>query len=371
MRKATNSVTGESLVVRNVINETVDSARLDVLRALGNLSEPVSQAGIVERSSISRQTVSTHLAVLRDRGFIKSHEMGIEITAGGKVLLETIEECLQTTSEGELAFLTRSEHPIKLLLALHEEAYRTSELQTAVSSSPSRSTVGRLLEFLIDHDWTRDEAGHQQITYDGRRVLMAYDELSASVEQIIDKAAWLQRLPPDDATFPVRELADAKVVISDTKNPSNVLWAALKLCDLRTSRFRGFCSIYNPILFHTYKVMLDFGIEAEAILDKSTYEQASQNERTKYAARASEYPHYQPMCLEESHTLGIGIYDDRKVAIGAYNERGRGQHIAMIISSNEALIEWGIGLYTSYREKAREPSAESPVSDSPSPVRSN
>lgn len=36
--------------------------------------------------------------------------------------------------------------------------------------------------------------------------------------------------------------------------------------------------------------------------------------------------------LDESLTLGIGLYDDRKVAIGTYNEVSERDHIAMLIS---------------------------------------
>nr|WP_256487822.1 transcriptional regulator FilR1 domain-containing protein [Haladaptatus sp. AB618] len=57
--------------------------------------------------------------------------------------------------------------------------------------------------------------------------------------------------------------------------------------------------------------------------------------------------------MEEPQTLGIGLYDDRKVAVAAYNEDGNGRHIAMIISSNDQLVDWGSELYESYRAKAR------------------
>jgi predicted transcriptional regulator len=57
--------------------------------------------------------------------------------------------------------------------------------------------------------------------------------------------------------------------------------------------------------------------------------------------------------LEDSQTLGIGVYDKRKIAVAAYNEVGSGNNIAMIISTNDSFVDWGIDLYNSYREKAR------------------
>jgi predicted transcriptional regulator len=47
------------------------------------------------------------------------------------------------------------------------------------------------------------------------------------------------------------------------------------------------------------------------------------------------------------------LYDDRKVAIGAYNKTGDGNHIAMLLSSNTALVEWGTKLCKSYRSHAQ------------------
>jgi predicted transcriptional regulator len=362
MRRATNPLLDEEFVVRDVINKTVDSARLDVLRTLNDRSIPVAQTEIIRHCPVSRQTTVSHLETLRNHGFVKNHNTGIEPTSGGEILLEIFEECLETLSEEELARLTRSQHPINILHSLAQASCRTSDLPAAVSSKPSRSAVNRFLDFSDKRDWTRDESGTQQITAAGKEALIAYDTLSASVEQIIKKAAWLQRLPLKDATFPVCELPDAKVIASDTDHPAAVLWNALKLIDLRISRFRALCSIYNPILYHAYKMMLDHGVEAEAILDWSSYVEASRNEHTHYAVHSSEYSNYQPMYLKESDTLGIGLYDSRKVAIGAYNEKGRGKHIAMLVSSNDRLVEWGEQLFESYREKAHH-SHENPSTD--------
>ncbi|WP_323174752.1 ArsR family transcriptional regulator [Natrialba sp. PRR66] len=356
-----NPLTDEKLCVRSVINETVDSARLDVLRALSELSSPIAQINIAQQADISRQAVSNHLAVLRDRGFVNSHNAGIEPTAGGLLLLDVIESCLQTVSVEELSFLTRSEHPFGILQELERQPYRPSELQSAVSSSPSRPTIGRTLKGFVKYGWSLDDGGPHRITSAGSHALNAYVDLITSVEQLIAKAPWLQRLPPEDATFPIQELADAELIISNPTHPSSVLWTALKLYDRKTSRFRGFCSIFNPILFHAYRGLLELGIESEAILDLPTYVEAAENPQTQYVVSSSGYSNYRPLVLDDAHTLGIGIYDSRKVAIAAYNESGSGKHIAMIVSSNEQLVEWGINLYDSYRERAQPASELEPI----------
>ncbi|EMA55720.1 transcriptional regulator FilR1 domain-containing protein [Halococcus salifodinae] len=193
-------------------------------------------------------------------------------------------------------------------------------------------------------------------------MLVAYDDLSITVGQIIEKAEWFQRLPLEDATVPVNELTDAVVIASNTASPSNVLGAAFRLCDVHVNQFRCVCSIYNPLLFFAYKTMLNFGVKAEAILDWDSYVKSDQDRKTDFAAHAK-CEHYQPLYLEDSHTLGIGIYDDRKVAVGAYNERGDGKHIAMIVSENPKIIEWAEDLYDTYREMAHCPDENPPDID--------
>lgn len=86
--------------------------------------------------------------------------------------------------------------------------------------------------------------------------------------------------------------------------------------------------------------MLELGIECEAIPDLPTYVEAAENAQTQYVIHNLTYNDYQLLVLDRAHTLGIGIYDTRKVAIGTYNESGNGKHIAMIVSSNKRLVEW-------------------------------
>jgi predicted transcriptional regulator len=356
MGQAKNPLSREELVIRDVINEIVDSDRFDVLCGAKKLPQPTTRSEIADRSNVSRQTTSNHVAVLNDRGFVKCHESGVEITAGGKVLAESIEDSLDPVGRDELAYLSRSEYPIKALLTIYETNSRACDLDSAVSGSPSRSTIGRALDSFVEYGWVAEDSDSLSLTADGKEALVAYDELARAVEQLIEKANWLQRLPPEDATFPVHELKDADVIASDTGKKARALWRALRLCDLRTNRFRCVVSIYNPVLFHAYRMMLDMGIEGESVIDWETFNDIRNEQETAFAADESLYHNYQPRYLDYSHTLGVGLYDDRKVAVGAYNKVGDGGEIAMIVSSNDALIEWGTDLYESYRAESKHPS---------------
>jgi predicted transcriptional regulator len=358
----THPLSGRDLNVREVINDITDTKRLDILRAVNDLSLPTSQSDIATRAETSRKTAKKYLPEFQNHGIIKTYRENIEPTAGGKVLLEAIDECLQAIpiARDEFAELTRTETPLTILSNLRREYQSAEEIQRKASISFTKQTVKDHLKWLdeSDHNLAEEKSRTYRITDAGEKTLIAYSDLRIAVGQIIEKAEWFQRLPLENATVPVKKLTDATVVASDTASPSNVLGAALRLCDLRVSRFRCICSIYNPVLFFAYKLMLDFGVEAEGILDWHSYVKADQN--TFEFATHAKHEHYQPLYLEDSHTLGVGLYDDRRVAVGAYNEQGEGKHIAMIVSEHPDIIEWAEDIYDSYREMANCPEENPP-----------
>jgi predicted transcriptional regulator len=357
MRQATNPLTGEQICVREAINELVDSDRIDVLTAANELRSPTTPKQIENHIEKTRQTVSEHLDFLQDHGLINRHDSGIESTAGGVLLVEYVDDCLEALSREQLAFLTRSKnginHRIPTLAAICEGEYRTSELPDIISTTPSRSTIGRITDDFIEYGWSTEDAFIHRPTSKGQEVQLAYDRLVNAVEQIIAKANWLQRLSPEDAiALPVLALKNATVFASDSSRPDRVLWNALKLCDTNISRFRCVTSIYDPVLFEAYKILLEFGVEAECVHDWNTYQEIREKNEVGYAADASLYDHYEPRYLDYVHTLGIGLYDDRKAAIGAYNELGNGQHVAMMVSTDAKLVTWATALYEKYWEQA-------------------
>lgn len=354
--QARHPLTDEKLNIRDVINEVVDTAQLAVLRSFSALSNPTTLTDLAEVTNISRQVVSSHLAILHNRGLVNRYEGGVELTAGGLTHCDAIEDCLQTVSVDALAFLTRSTHPLVLIEKLVERPSRLGEIQSTANELPSRSTIRRILKQFIEYGWLETSRRQYRITSIGETVFTAYQKLATTTEQLIKKSPWLQRLPIEAATFPVEELDDADIVVSNPRNPASVLATCLKLYDRRVNQFRCLCSVYNPVLFHAYRGLLELDIEAEAILDRPTAVKAAKNRGTRYAIQTGGQSNYRPLMLDEPQTIGIGLYDDRKVAVAAYNEQGSGRHIAMIISSNDQLVEWSNDLYESYRAKAVCPS---------------
>jgi predicted transcriptional regulator len=346
-----NPLTDERILVREFIGDFAGSSRLEVLGTLDQQS--MSPTDIDYQGAISRQTASKHLAQFTDLGLTKPMrgDGGYELTAGGKVVLDAFDTCLSHIDREALTHLTRSTHSLSLLRRLSRYPARPSELADNGSDAPSRATVQRELGRFESHGWAKELNGHQQITRAGKRVLDAYDELAVTIEQVMEKAPWFQRLDQSRADVPVRELHDAKLYVSSPNSPGIVLAAALKLCDPRLDHFRVLTSIFNPTLFRAYDMLLKLGLEGEAIVDAFLYDRLHE-EGMEHFLDDSDYDGFDIFRLEESLTLGIAIYDEEQVAIGTYNEVGDGEHIAMILSSNEALVDWGTELFDSFREQA-------------------
>lgn len=361
-RVATNPLTGERLVVRDFISDLAGSTCLDVLRSLDKQS--LTASTIEDNGQVTRQTASKHLTQLTERGMTKSTGNGeFGLTAGGKIVLDAFEICLDDIDRKRLTKLTRSKHAIPLLETLSDGSVRPSELAGTNGGSPSRATVQRALRMFETEEWSEEIDGTHQLTPAGDRTLDAYEELAVTIEQVMEKAPWFQRLSPTRTDIPVRALADAKLYVSSPHSPGIVLTSALKLCDPRLDHFRVLTSIFNPTLFTAYEKLLKLGLKGEAIVDASLSNHLREEEMEHFLDDSS-YDNFRISCLEETLTLGIGIYDEEQIAIGAYNEMGEGEHIAMLLSSNEAVVQWGEEIYNCHRERVRNPTENSsgPVS---------
>ena len=355
-RTATNPLSDEEFVVREAINELIDSTCFDILRALGGTAS--TPTGIENQDIVSRQTASTHLSAFARHGLINqkvSAPLEYTLTYGGIVVLEAVETCLEDVTREQLSFLTRSPRPLQLLRTLRTRPATRNELTTSGEDSPSSVTIWRSLQAFEDYGWCETKSGSYHLTASGKQALAAYEELLVMGEQTIEKAPFLQRLSTRWEDFPIHALTDAEVVASEPASPGLVVEAALKLCDPKTRHFRILTSVFNPTLFAGYHKLLKLGVVLEPIVDASVYEEICDNEGFHYLLDNSAYERYQLSRLEDSLTLGIGLYDDRKVAIGVYNEVGEGNHIAVLISSHEDLIEWGTQVYEAYSAEALSP----------------
>ncbi|AGB37104.1 helix-turn-helix transcriptional regulator [Natronococcus occultus] len=361
----TNPITGSQDVIRENIIKYIDSARFDILQIIDN--EPVTPSMIADRGLVSRKTASEYITEFQECAFVNSNaDNHYVLTYSGKFALELVEDCLETITREQLAFLSRSPRPLRFLRSLRTGPRGPHKLANASADSPGRATIWRTFQTFEEYGWCESCPKGYRLTTRGEEALFAYQKLLKQSEQVIAKAPFLQRLSTEFANFPTHALTDAELVFSKPASPGLVVEAALKLRDFRTRHFRILTSVFQPTLFKTYYQSTRLGLAVEPIVDSTVYERIAQNEDLHYLLDNSKRDNYTLRCLEDSLTLGIGLYDDRKVAIGAYNEVGDGNHVAMIVSSNDELVEWATKKYERYREQSVDPMDPSRVTETAS-----
>lgn len=351
---ATNPLTDDQIVIREFINGLSDSDRLTVLRSLQDCESASGVSEIANQADASRRTVSSHVSDYLSLGLLNQTSDTDEywLTAGSQCVLEAAEYCLTEFCQDQLADLTRSRWTIELLRTLQTRPVAPGEVASDNPDSPSHTTMWRALQSFVDCGWCENNSNSYQLLPAGEQALEAYDDLAIMTKQAMVKAPFLQRLSPRWSDFPTHALPEADLVVSKPSSPGLVVEAALKLCDPRIRNYRSLISVYCPTLFRTYYRLLSLGMHGEGIIDASVYEKIAQNDDMQYLLDTSSYEHYDLLRLDERLTLGIALYDDQKIAIGAYNEVGEGQHTAIIISSHADLIEWGTEVYNAYRQRA-------------------
>ncbi|WP_394743103.1 helix-turn-helix transcriptional regulator [Natronococcus roseus] len=349
-----NPITGSQDVIRKNIIKYIDSARFDILQMIND--GPVTPSKIADQGLVSRKTASEYLSEFQECAFVNlNQDQQHVLTYAGKFALELVRDCLERITRDQLAFLSRSPRPLQFLQSLRAGLTEPCEFANASSNSPGRATIWRTFQTFEKCGWCESQPRGYRLTAKGEKALSAYQRLLEQSKQIIAKSPFLQRLSTEFTDFPAHALTDAELVFSEPASPGLVVEAALKLCDPRTRHFRILTSVFQPTLFKAYYQITRLGLTVEPIVDRTVCKQIVQNDSLHYLLDNSKRDNYTLRCLEESLTLGIGLYDDRKVAIGAYNEVGDGNHVAMILSSNDELIEWGRRKYERYREQSADP----------------
>lgn len=356
-RVVEHGLTEEDMVIRSEIAEFVESSRLSTLQLLSDADDWVTVSDIACDSSVSRQTVSTHLENFVELGLANFDAKTREylITASGVATLDSFEECLETISDDHLAFLTRSEYALWIIRELSETPAVPRTFSTE-EDTPSQSTVWRIMTTLSDFGIVAETSDECQLTEYGSKSLATYEKLEKSMAICFEKSPVLQRLNPEyvrgENPLPIEALEDSTVVSSGSLTPGLVTTEAFELADFKTDSYACVISIYNPRLFKLYFNFVKCGMEGEGILAPEIHEKFCSNPDLHVMLDNTSYENYGLYRLKRPITLGLALYDSRKIALGAFNERGRGQHTAMLLSTNQNLVEWGHQVYESLLEEA-------------------
>ena len=351
-----NHLTGKRVSVRSIIDSILNTQRLNILHIVRE--QPITVSALQEHYSITRPTATKYLSGFADLGLVyQQSDKAYAITGGGAIALRILTEQLDRTDidQDKLAEVARSSAKLSLLRAFAKNSSQSTTIE-AFDSAFSRSTRTTHRRSFEKEGWITREGGSYHLTPTGESVLDAYEELERSFEQLIDKAPCLRDLGPECEGLPVAELADAEQIIGRIGSPS--LEGVRKYDRLIRSDFeycRGLSSYYEAGYSRAYASAVEAGKEIEVVMTPKVLRELPFGKPTEWepikTQALSENCH--GYLYPGSLPLGLAVFDEDIAVLGAPDpaeiELDEYGVTGTIFTENEAVIEWGIDLFESYR----------------------
>lgn len=249
------------------------------------------------------------------------------------------------TPREHLAFLTGSEHRVRLLRAL-ETPRRPCELDD--EQPASRATIQRTLGGFEDRGWVVKDGRTYRLTAAGDIVRQAYGEMATLVEAVDETDGTLSLL--SDVGLPPAAIADATVTTASPTTPHAPIERYLGVVrDANPDRFRGICPVLSVMLNEAHASVVEGGTRTDLVIDEATFEAAREHDvgsldRAERTQTFSLHVHTDPI------EYGLSIVDDH-VFVGAHDERGR--CCATFDGTSRHLYEWAVATFDECVANAR------------------
>lgn len=345
----TNRYTDELVVVPEVINELVDPG--SQLRILRELSErPATPAGLNSENIVSRKTAHNHLTTFADRRWIERNDGQYILTTVGAIVLRNIEECIDTVGQNRLAALTRTPFNVRLLRTAAEEPIRPSDIAVE-DHSPSRSRITQIRSNFEEHGWVQREQGRYDLTDSGGSVLCAYNDLASTIEQVMDKAPFLQSFEAHSMDIPLTILSSVDLITSSHDTAESATDAVVEACEPRVDQMRTVCPIFDRSMYERFEDIVDPDVDAKIVFDEQTYRHLCHPKRLYQLLLGFAAPNVEMRVYPDNLTFGIGVYDEQTSMIAAYAESDR--YEAGIIGTDDDLVAWTASLFDDYWQQSQ------------------
>ncbi|WP_440769628.1 helix-turn-helix transcriptional regulator [Natronorubrum sp. DTA28] len=248
----------------------------------------------------------------------------------------------------DIAYLARSEHRVRTLVALRDRPRTRSDLWelTGVSSSTMRRTV-RAFE---ERNWIRREGHRYETTQLGAFIASAMEELIGRIEterSLRDVWHWL---PGDESGFTLEVCADAVVTVAEPDAPYGPVnrFAAL-LDETETFRFVGSdIAVLEPSKDVLRRRIVD-GMQTE-IIDPPAVARRILSTYPDHCSEPLESGNFAVLLHDELPPYGVGLFDDR-IAVSCYDQ-ATGSVRVLIDTDVPAAWEWAESVYSAYRRDA-------------------
>lgn len=241
------------------------------------------------------------------------------------------------TPREHIAFLTGSEHRVRLLRAL-DAPRRPCELDD--EQPASRATIQRTLGGFEERGWVVKDGRTYRLTAAGDIVRQAYDEMASVVETVDETDGSLSLL--SDVGLPPAAIAAATVTTASATTPHAPIERYLgAVRDADPDRFRGICPVLSVMLDEAHAAVVADGTPTDLVIDEATFEAAREHDPDGLD-RAERTPSFSLYVHPEPIEFGLGILEDH-VFVGAHDDRGRCR--AMLDGTNRELYEWAVATF--------------------------
>lgn len=249
----------------------------------------------------------------------------------------------------DIAYLARSEHRIRSLVAMTERPRSRSELceLTGVSSS----TIRRTLDEFEDRIWIRKDGYQYTATRLGRVVASGMEDLIERVETERKLRDVWHYLPDEVSEFTFETHSETTVTIAEYDTPYRPV-NRFKSLFQESDRFQFVgidVGLYEPCKDEFRQRILN-GMEAE-IIDPPNVARYMCSTYPERCAELVESGNLTVLLHDDLPPYGISLFDDR-IAISGYDHDSGGLK-ALIDTNTPEARKWAESVYTSYKSDAR------------------
>ena len=347
---------------------SVEPTRIQLLTVLRR--EPSSASDLARELSISRQTVYRAFPACIESGLIREEEGQYTLTCAGAYLLRRYRRFTRYERIQILPKIARSKHRHWVLQTLSKQESRRATLnaiaQREPDSSPSRSTIYRVLNEFTQEGYLENSNGSYIISKKGAQFLREYERLVRAAEGVLTAKAFLRWLPAELDDFPIEKLEEADMVYNTYKQPHLCLNAFVEVADPELETFHGIGTIVSPALARAYrpvfrgdsKVRLVFtddvlfelhrDREFMQFLKKQGY--SSFIKRGLYA-RSAEF-----RFVKGDLPLHVAVCDEEQVVMAPAPSTGVTEsETTGIVSTNPQVIGWALNYFEQLSSQGRSP----------------
>lgn len=164
----------------------------------------------------------------------------------------------------DIAFLSRSNHRVDVLLALDVEGRTRRDLREVTGSS--QPTIGRILDGFLERGWIEQTDRVYQLTPLGRVIAREFNELMASVRSVQTLHDLAPQLPFDAFDFDLDRLTSARITQPSVADATRHVRREQELAE-NAERIRFFCNSAHPHTVEVYRDrVVEDGQQLEAII---------------------------------------------------------------------------------------------------------